>query len=187
MDHIEKINDYYALLKDTCDKIDRNEVNRAINELRRARDNGNFIYIMGNGGSSTTATHFAGDFVKGLSYCREKRYKFICLNDNPASLLALANDVSYESVFYEQLQNFLAPGDVVMCISGSGNSGNVIKAAEYAKQKGNTVIGLTGYNGGKLMPLSDIKLHVPIDNMQIVEDLHLVFDHLMMSILYALD
>ena len=187
MEHLQKINDYYELLKETCDKIDRCEIERAIHELLRARDEGNFIYIMGNGGSATTATHFAGDFVKGLSYCREKRYKFICLNDNPAALLALANDVSYESAFYEQLRNFLASGDVVIGISGSGNSGNVIKAVEYAKAQGNTVIGLTGYDGGKLMPLSDIKLHIPVDNMQIVEDLHLVFDHLIMSILYKLD
>ena len=142
---------------------------------------------MGNGGSASTASHFAGDFNKGLSLGREKRFRFICLNDNPATVLSLANDVDYSQIFVEQLKNFLSEGDLVMAISGSGNSANVVNAVEYAKQKGNTVIGLTGYNGGKLKEISDISLHIPADDMQITEDLHMVFDHLIMSILYHED
>ena len=142
------------------------------------------IMDMGNGGSASTASHFAGDFNKGLSLNREKRFRFYCLNDNAATVLSLANDVAYEAIYVEQLKNFLSEGDLVVAISGSGNSQNVINAVEYAKEKGNTVIGLTGYNGGKLHQLSDIKLHIPVNDMQIVEDLHMVFDHLIMSILY---
>lgn len=184
MDYIEKINAYYENLKATVDLIDRESIDKAMKTLIKARDEKHFIYIMGNGGSASTASHFTGDFNKGLSLNREKRFRFVCLNDNAASVLSLANDVDYSQVFVEQLKNFLSDGDIVMAISGSGNSANVIHAVEYAKSRGNTVIGLTGYSGGKLKALSDINLHIPIDNMQIVEDLHMVFDHLMMSILY---
>lgn len=184
MNYLNEINAYYEKLKATIDMIDRNSINDAMNAITKARDEKHFIYIMGNGGSASTASHFTGDFNKGLSLNRDKRFRFVCLNDNPASVLALANDVSYESIFVEQLKNFLDDGDLVIAISGSGNSKNVINAVEFAKQRGNTVIGLTGYNGGKLKPLSDISLHIPVEDMQITEDLHMVFDHLMMSILY---
>lgn len=179
-----QIEAYFALLKDTMDKLDRAEIQKTMDCLIGARDAKKHIFIMGNGGSAATASHFAGDFNKGLSLGRDKRFRFIALNDNQPTMLSLANDVSYEAVFVEQLKSFLDPGDVVMAISGSGNSKNVLLAAEYAKARGNTLIALTGYSGGALMPLADIRLHVPIDNMQVVEDLHMVFDHLMMSILY---
>ncbi len=184
MSYQEQIDGYYEQLKRTVDQIDRGEIDRAMAALKEARDKKKFVYIMGNGGSASTASHFAGDFNKGLSLNREKRFRFVCLNDNAATVLSLANDVSYDDVFVEQLKNFLSEGDVVMAISGSGNSKNVINAVEYAKERGNTVIGLSGYGGGRLKELSDIRLHIPVDDMQIVEDLHMVFDHLMMSILY---
>lgn len=184
MDYLKKIDEYYDKIKATIDLIDRNSINDAMNALTKARDEKHFIFIMGNGGSASTASHFTGDFNKGLSLNREKRFRFVCLNDNPATVLSLANDVDYSAIFVEQLKNFLSDGDIVMAISGSGNSPNVINAVEYAKQRGNTVIGLTGYNGGKLKALSDISLHIPVDDMQVVEDLHMVYDHLIMSILY---
>ncbi len=184
MSYREQIDAYYDRLKTTMDQIDRGEIEKAMLALKEARDNKHYVFIMGNGGSASTASHFAGDFNKGLSLNREKRFRFVCLNDNAATVLSLANDVAYESIFVEQLKNFLSDGDIVMAISGSGNSKNVINAVEYAKQRGNTVIGLTGFDGGKLKPLSDIQLHIPINDMQVVEDLHMVFDHLMMSILY---
>jgi len=183
MSYIEKINTYLETLTETIKKLDRAEIEKAIVCLKNARDTGHFIYSMGNGGSAATASHFAGDFNKGLSLGKKKRFKFIALNDNLPTVLSLANDVSYESIFVEQLKNFLQPGDVVLAISGSGNSANVINAVSWAKENGGIVIGLTGYSGGKLSPLCDINLHVPIDDMQIVEDLHMVFDHLMMSVL----
>ena len=184
MSYIEKISVYLDTLTETAKKLDKAEIEKAIICLKNARDSGRFIYSMGNGGSAATASHFAGDFNKGLSLGRKKRFKFIALNDNLPTVLSLANDVSYESIFVEQLKNFLQPNDVVLAISGSGNSPNIINAVSWAKEHGAIIIGLTGYSGGKLLGLSDIKLHVPIENMQIVEDLHMVFDHLMMSILY---
>jgi D-sedoheptulose 7-phosphate isomerase len=184
MNYITQIDDYFNVLKATIDKIDKDEIKKAIICLKNARDSRHFIYSMGNGGSAATASHYAGDFNKGLSFGKEKRFKFVALNDNLPTILSLANDVSYTSIFIEQLKNFLEPQDVVIAISGSGNSENIINAVQYAKEHGGIVIGLTGHNGGKLKELSDIKLHVPINNMQIVEDLHMVFDHLMMSILY---
>ena len=187
MSYIARIDDYFDTLAETAKKIDRAEIEKAIVCLKNARDTGHFIYSMGNGGSAATASHYAGDFNKGLSLDRKKRFKFIALNDNLPTMLSLANDVSYESIFVEQLKNFLAPGDVVVAISGSGNSANVISAVTWAKENGGIIIGVTGYSGGKLYALSDIHLHVPIDNMQIVEDLHMVFDHLMMSIMYGED
>lgn len=182
-DYTNQINAYYDSLKTTIDKIDRNEINRAMEALKLARDNKKYVFIMGNGGSASTASHFAGDFNKGLSLNRDKKFRFVCLNDNAATVLSLANDVAYDAIFVEQLKNFLSEGDVVIAISGSGNSKNVVRAVEYAKERGNLVIGLTGYNGGALMQLSDVRLHIPIDDMQVVEDLHMVFDHLIMSVL----
>ena len=187
MSYIEKINGYFNTLTDTVKKLDRGEIEKAIICLKNARDSGHFIYSMGNGGSAATASHYAGDFNKGLSLGREKRFKFIALNDNLPTILSLANDVSYESIFVEQLKNFMQRGDIILAISGSGNSANVINGVTWAKENGGIIIGLTGYSGGKLFGLSDIHLHVPIDNMQIVEDLHMVFDHLMMSIMYGED
>lgn len=187
MDYLKHISAYFDLLKKTIDKLDREEINKAINCLVAARDSKHFIFTMGNGGSAATASHFAGDFNKGLSLGKEKRFRFIALNDNEPTILSLANDVSYSSIFVEPLKNFLEPGDVIIAISGSGNSENVIQAVEYGKKHGATVIGLTGFDGGKLDKLSDIRLHVPVDNMQITEDLHMVYNHLMMAVLHEVE
>ena len=137
---------------------------------------------MGNGGSASTASHFVCDFNKGLSYgFSAPRYKFICLNDSLPSLTAYSNDVSYEDAFLEQLKNFFRAGDVVVGISGSGNSKNVLKAIEYANANGGISVGLTGYNGGELKKIAQISVHVPIDDMQVAEDAHMMLDHLAMS------
>ena len=106
------------------------------------------------------------------------------MNDNIATVMAIANDIGYEEVFRFQLQGNLEPGDILIAISGSGNSENIINAVEYAKQQGNQVIGLTGFDGGRLKKLSDISLHVPVMSMQVTEDIHMIFDHLMMSVFY---
>lgn len=179
----EKIIEYFNSLEGTIHQIDKNEIEKTIFALKKSRDEKRHIFIMGNGGSAATASHFVGDFNKGLGLGREKRFRFIALNDNMSTVLSLANDVSYEDIFVEQLKNFLDPEDLVIAISGSGNSENILRAVNFAKQSGSQVIGLTGFDGGRLDQLSDIHLHVPIDNMQIVEDIHLIFNHLMMSIL----
>ena len=113
----------------------------------------------------------------------DKKFQFICLNDNIATVMAIANDISYDDIFSFQLEGRLKPGDIIIAISGSGNSANVINAVNYAKKCGNTVIGLTGFDGGKLRLLADVNLRAPIHNMQITEDVHLMFNHLLVSIL----
>ena len=182
-DFTRNIEEYLRIEAETLNKLDAGEISRALNELLRALSEERTVYIFGNGGSGSTASHFAGDFNKGVSEGLEKPFRFQCLNDNIPTLLAVANDFDYSEVFVYQLRGRIAPGDVVMAISGSGNSGNVLKAARYAKEQGATVIGLTGYQGGALRELSDISLHVPVASMQIAEDVHLIFDHLMMAVL----
>lgn len=168
----------------TIQNLDVDSINKALNLLLQAFEDGKTVYVFGNGGSSATASHFQNDFNKGVSEHTEKKFNLLCLNDNVATVMAVANDIGFDEVFRFQLQGHLKPGDIVMAISGSGNSKNVINAAEYAKSMGNQVIGLTGFNGGKLMQLSDVSLHAPIYSMQITEDIHMIFDHLMMSVFY---
>ena len=181
----EKINNYLDRLKTTLDNLSRDEIENFINVLNDAREQGKTIFIMGNGGSAATASHFVCDFNKGASYMHDdkKRFKFICLNDNDASMMAYANDVSYDDVFVEQLKNYFNKGDIVIGISGSGNSKNVIKAIEYANQNGGITVGLTGYNGGKLKQLAKHSVNTNIDDMQITEDIHMIFDHMILKIM----
>jgi len=164
--------------------LDRNAINSALNLLEETMEKEGNIYIFGNGGSAATASHFQNDFNKGVSEYTEKKFRFQCLNDNVATLMAIANDIGYDEVFRFQLRNKIKPNDIVVAISGSGNSSNVINAVEYAKSQGCKIIGLTGYSGGMLKEMSDISLHAPIKSMQITEDIHMIFDHMMMSIFY---
>jgi sugar isomerase (SIS) len=164
--------------------LDVDAINDALVLLADCMEKERNIYIFGNGGSSATASHFQNDFNKGVSEHTEKKFRFNCLNDNVATMMAVANDIGFEEVFRFQLQGKLKSTDVIMAISGSGNSKNVLNAVTYAKEQGCTVIGLTGFDGGRLRALSDISLHVPVKSMQITEDLHMVFDHLMMSVFY---
>jgi len=174
---------YLTRLKSTIDLISREEISRFLNILLDALESEKNIYIMGNGGSAATASHFAVDFNKGLSYGKEKRFRFICLNDNLPTLTAYANDVGYEDVFVEPLRNFLVRGEVVIGISGSGNSRNVLKAIEYANKQGALTVGITGFDGGALRKMAQYSVHIPIHDMQVTEDLHLVLDHLSYAVL----
>ena len=183
-DYKNEIRTYIAHEIETLSKLDVNQIDAALNLLVETMENGNTVYVFGNGGSSATASHFQNDFNKGVSEHTEKKFNLLCLNDNVATVMAVANDIGFEEVFRFQLQGHIKPGDVVLAISGSGNSKNVINAVEYAKVRGNKIIGLTGFGGGKLRELADVSLHVPINSMQITEDIHMVFDHLMMSVLY---
>lgn len=183
-DYISEINTYLEHEIDTLKALDVNEINAALNLLLETFEGGNTVFVFGNGGSSATASHFQNDFNKGVSEHTEKKFNFLCLNDNVATVMAVANDIGFDEVFRFQLVGHMRPGDVVLAISGSGNSKNVLNAVEYAKKQGAKVIGLTGFGGGKLKELSDVSLHVPVNSMQITEDIHMVFDHLMMSIFY---
>lgn len=184
LDFRKDIKDYIKCEIETLEKLDINKINDALNLLMEAQKNHKRIYVFGNGGSSATASHFQNDFGKGVSEWVKDKFRFQCLNDNIATVMAVANDIGFDEVFRFQLRGIIEPGDIILAISGSGNSKNVINAVEYAKSRGNKIIGLTGFTGGKLKELSDVSLHVPINSMQITEDIHMVFDHLMMSMFY---
>ena len=178
------INDYISLEIETLKKLDVDAINEALNLLMETAKNHKRIYVFGNGGSSATASHIQNDFGKGVSEYVEDKFRFQCLNDNVPTVMAIANDIGFEEIFRFQLRGVIEPGDVVIAISGSGNSANVINAVEYAKEQGNKIIGMTGFSGGKLKELSDISLHAPINSMQVTEDIPMIFDHLKMSIFY---
>lgn len=151
--------------------------------LTEARDSGRRVYVMGNGGSASTASHMASDLDKGASRKDAPRFKSIALTNNIPIMLAWANDSSYEDIFVEQLRNHLEKGDVVIGISGSGNSENVLRAMEYANGAGAKTIGLSGFDGGKLAKLAKTNYIVPSHCMQQIEDIHLIIEHLLSMIL----
>lgn len=169
--------DYFNRLKDTLDQIDTNTINKIVDLLLQCREERGTMYIFGNGGSAANASHIAGDFMKGISYGMDKRFKTHCLNDNVAGTTAITNDLSYDEIFIEQLKTYLSPGDVVIGISGSGNSENIVKAVQWARNNGAKTIGLTGYKGGRLIEVAEITLLVPVQDMEITEDAHTIIFH----------
>ncbi len=175
--------DYLKELKGLLDIFPHDRFDAIGQELLTAYNEERQIFIMGNGGSGSTASHFACDINKGSCFELDKKFKVICLNDNVPTMLAYANDLSYNKVFIEQLKNFLQAGDVVIGISGSGNSENVIQAISYAKERGARTVGLTGFDGGKLAKTADIPLTAAIHDMQKVEDVHMIVVHMLMQYL----
>jgi D-sedoheptulose 7-phosphate isomerase len=169
---------YKGELYQAIESIDLAKVNEAIAAFREARAQNRHIFVCGNGGSASTASHFACDMVKGASFQRPERFRILALTDSLPTLTAYANDVSYECVFVEQLKNFAKPDDVVMAISGSGNSPNVVRALEYAASIGCRTIGLTGRDGGLLGPLANINIHVKNPHMGRIEDVHMIVCHM---------
>ena len=182
MDYSKSIKNYLQREIEVINSLDIEMINKAMNELEKAYQNEGTIYICGNGGSASTASHYANDFNKGLSEFLDKKFRIVCLNDNVPTMMAIANDIGYEEIFRFPLINKLKPEDLVIGISGSGNSKNVLNALAYAKECGVRTMGIVGYEGGKMLGLADVSLHVPINNMQVSEDLHMMFDHLMMSV-----
>jgi D-sedoheptulose 7-phosphate isomerase len=169
---------YKAALLEAIDRIDIAQVERAIQWFRETRDASRNIFVCGNGGSSSTAAHFTCDMVKGASYNREPRFRIMALADSIATLTAYSNDLSYDCVFVEQLKNFARPGDLVMCISGSGNSPNVLRAMEWANSAGCRTIALTGRDGGKLGPMAQLNIQVGVPHMGRIEDAHMIVCHM---------
>ena len=176
------ISEYLEMEKKTIESLNREELLSVVNTFLDVYEKEGTIYVFGNGGSASTASHMANDYNKGLNEFLDKKFRFVCLNDNVATLMSIANDISYEEVFRMQLRGKLEEKDLVGGISGSGNSMNVINAISYAKEMGVKTVGLCGYEGGKLKALSDVVLHVKLNNMQIVEDIHLIFNHLLMYV-----
>jgi D-sedoheptulose 7-phosphate isomerase len=169
------LNDLSRLLLE----IDAEKITTAIEWLREARDAGRTIYSCGNGGSALIASQMVCDVVKGASWQKPSRFKMISLSDNMGTVLAYANDVSYESVFVEPLKNFAVEGDVLIGISGSGNSPNVLRAVEYANGIGCRTIGLTTSAGGRLKDIAQLPLAVPSDHMGRLEDSFFVITHIL--------
>lgn len=181
-DYRKEIEKYLETEKATLENLSREDINDVMNVLDKARLNGNRIFICGNGGSASTASHYVCDFNKGVSYDREVKYDFECLNDNVPMMMAIANDIGYEDIFVVPLKNKLKAGDIVIGISGSGNSENVVRAIEYGNENGAETVAICGYDGGKAKMAAKHSIHVNIDNMQVVEDVHLILNHLMMYI-----
>jgi len=173
--------EYLGQLKQMLDLFPHEQFEQMIDCLLAAYAAGRRIFIMGNGGSAMTASHFASDLNKGCSLGRNRRFKVICLNNSIPTLLAYANDLSYEKVFVEQLINFYVPGDVVIGISGSGNSANVLRAIEHANEHEGATIGWCGFDGGTLGRLVRIPLIVHSQDMQKIEDLHMIIAHMTMQ------
>jgi D-sedoheptulose 7-phosphate isomerase len=141
--------------------------------LETAEKNGKTVFVMGNGGSAATASHIATDWSKTAERVGKPLLRCISLNDNVPFMTAIGNDLGYEHVFSRQLENLLDAGDVVVIISGSGNSPNVVKAADLSSKKGATTVGMTGFTGGKLRQMADVCLHVNSDQYGVIEDLHM--------------
>lgn len=173
--------DYINRLAKALEYFPHEQFEAMVDIILSAQRNNKTIFVMGNGGSSSTASHWVCDMNKGCSYGREQRFRMICLNDNMPTILAYGNDVGYEAIFIEQLKNLLNEGDVVIGISSSGNSVNIVKAIEYSKTRGAITIGLMGYAGGKLLDIAGIAIHIPVEDMQIVEDIHMIVVHMTMQ------
>jgi len=154
-------------------EFDFDAIEKIAQLLETAEKNGKTVFVMGNGGSAATASHIATDWSKTAERVGKPLLRCISLNDNVPFMTAIGNDLGYEHVFSRQLENLLDAGDVVVIISGSGNSPNVVKAAELSRKKGATTVGMTGFTGGKLRQMADVCLHVNSDQYGVIEDLHM--------------
>lgn len=177
------IKKYFEVVKNSIELIPFDDVSKMIEAIYEAYKNDKTIFLIGNGGSAAKASHVAQDFSKGLIFDQNinKRVKALSLTDNIPYITALANDTGYENIFSAQLRTFANNGDYLLAISGSGNSSNIIKAVEVAREKNMIVIGVTGYGGGKLKELSDISVNVKINDMCMAESFHSLIFHYVVS------
>ena len=169
---------YKTDLLKAIEAIDLAKVNQAVEWFQKARADSRHIFVCGNGGSASTASHFACDIVKGCSFNRATRFRIMALTDQLPTITAYANDVGYDVIFAEQLKNFAQPGDLFMAISGSGTSPNVVLAMDYANSIGCRTIALTGRDGGKLGPKAQLNILVPVPHMGRIEDVHMNVCHM---------
>ncbi|HJZ06221.1 MAG TPA: SIS domain-containing protein [Patescibacteria group bacterium] len=181
--------EYFRELRGVLDKLDYKQMEKMVNVIWKAYKSDKTIFFMGNGGSASTATHLAADIGKNtviVNSNSKRRFKTVALTDNVAWMTALGNDLSYEDIFVEQLKNFVKKGDVVVGISGSGNSMNVVKAIEYANEVGATTAGLLGFSGGKMLKIVDVPVLVPVDHYGYVEGVHSEIHHYLVEALKIL-
>jgi D-sedoheptulose 7-phosphate isomerase len=187
MNSRQYIQNYLTETRKITKLIDADAVEKAVQLLFNAWKNGKHVYTCGNGGSASTATHFACDLVKTIAVAGKRGLKAECLNDNVPLILALINDDSFENLFSEQLKTKAQEGDVLICISVHGGSGrdkaglwsqNLLRAMSYMQEIGGKTIGLSGFDGGAIKDIADVSIIVPADSTPQVESFHLVLEHL---------
>ena len=182
---------YLARCAEEFEKLDLSQATGLADEIFSAYQDGRFVFICGNGGSGSNSSHFCEDLGKSTLRREDftndsvKRLKVLSLTDNTPYILAWGNDEGFDRVFVEQLKNFASPDDVLIAISGSGNSPNILNAVEWANRHNLRTWGITGYGGGKLKSLGKKNLHVPLDDMGMVESIHLVLFHWILNDVYA--
>jgi D-sedoheptulose 7-phosphate isomerase len=178
---MENVDNYLCRLHAAVDVLPRDRLAELGEVLYRNYRNAQQVFTLGNGGSAATASHMAADLSKNTIGPNMRRFRVVSLNDNQSLLTALANDVGYENVFSEQLKNLIRPGDLLIAISASGNSPNVLKAIRYAQSQCAEVVGILGFEGGEAMRLVDLSIVVPCDHYGIVEDVHLIINHILVD------
>ena len=174
-----KFDEYINTTSEVLSKVDTKNIEKTVDVLYKAYLNSRMIFFAGNGGSAAAASHFCEDLTKGTQpdLAASKRFRGLSLVDNVPYITAMSNDEGYEYIFDQQLICYASPGDLLVCVSGSGNSKNVVRAVEWAKKNDLITVAITGYDGGKIGALSDINLHVPSFDMGLVEGLHMVITH----------
>lgn len=177
---INILQNYKNQLSDQINKINLETVKSIIDELENTKMKNGKIYVIGNGGSAATASHMVNDLGVGLKRRGIRNFDIESLADNVPVITAIGNDIGYENIFYAQLKDKIKTNDLLIAISCSGNSPNIVKAIHYAKEQNIKIIGLTGFDGGKLRDLADISFHIETDQHQygLVEDLHMILDHI---------
>jgi D-sedoheptulose 7-phosphate isomerase len=177
------VTEYLTRLKLILDSIDADVISDIVDLLEQTIVNKSRIYIIGNGGSSATASHMVNDLGAGLRRRNIINFDVVSLGDNSPVVTAIANDIGYENIFYMQMKGLINPADIVIAISCSGDSPNIVKSVDYAKDLGCKIIGVTGFNGGYLKSISDISFHVnaPKNEYGLVEDAHMILDHIIYS------
>ena len=180
---MEQLSEYISVLQKTIDQLPQHLIAEVINILHDARMEGRQVFIMGNGGSASTATHFVCDLAKNTRHEGLPHFRVIGLTDNMAIFSAYANDEGYDQVFSQQLANLIKPNDIVIGISASGNSANVLNGIDEAKKHQAKTIAFTGFSGGRLGPMVDINIHVASNIIEHVEDIHLMLEHMIVKTL----
>jgi len=178
---IYKDQDYLNELKIVLDNINKDSLSKAINEIQVSFENNSKIFTCGNGGSAMIASHYITDWVKSVNIYTGKQLQAFCLSDNTGLITAYANDVSYEEIFSQLCKSLLSEGDLLILVSGSGNSANIINAIKESKKIGARTLAILGYDGGQAIKIADSYLHVPSFDMQICEDFFMIFGHMVMK------
>lgn len=172
------IRKYFTGINNILNNINIESISKIICALKEAHNDKKKIFLIGNGGSAATANHFMCDLGKNAIKDNENRFQILSLSDSVSCITAYGNDIGYKSVFVEQLRNLMESGDLLIAISASGNSPNIIEAVKYAKKKNGIVISLTGFEGGELKGISNLNVNIDSDSYEKIEDIHLMISHI---------